>query len=64
MLKICGEDHICLGCDFDGIPVTPDGMENVTKIGGLLDIIEEEFGKETAEKIGKENFMRIIKELL
>ena len=63
-LKICGEDHICLGCDFDGIPVTPDGMENVTKIGGLLDIIEEEFGKETAEKIGKENFMRIIKELL
>ncbi len=64
MLKVCGEDHICLGCDFDGIPVTPEGMENVTKIGRLLDDIEEEFGKETAEKIGKGNFMRIMERLL
>lgn len=64
MLGICGEDCICLGCDFDGIPATPQGVEDVSKIGQMLDDIADEFGKTTAEKIAKGNFMRIIGELL
>ena len=64
MLNICGEDCICLGCDFDGIPIAPDGVEDVSKIDALLDAVEAEFGKKTAKKIAKDNFMRIIGELL
>lgn len=64
MLDICGEDCVALGCDFDGIPFGPEGAEDVTKIGPLLDIIKEEFGTAVAKKAAKDNFMRIIGELL
>lgn len=64
MLATCGEDCICLGCDFDGIPFAPEGVEDVSKIDGLLGFIEEKFGISVANKIAKDNFMRIIAELL
>ncbi len=30
-----GEDHICLGCDFDGIDACPTGMESVDRLPHL-----------------------------
>lgn len=59
MLNICGENSVCLGCDFDGIFTTPEGMENVSKIDGLLELMEKEFGKYITYKIAVGNFMRI-----
>lgn len=64
MLDTCGEDSICLGCDFDGISGTPEGMENVSAIKGLVERIEKEFGKNIAYKTAKGNFLRIAKLLL
>ena len=64
MLDICGEDTVCLGCDFDGILFGPRGMEDVAGITALLDNMENKFGKEITYKIAKGNFMRIVKELL
>ncbi|GFI61701.1 hypothetical protein IMSAG049_00862 [Clostridiales bacterium] len=63
MLDTCGENSISLGCDFDGIPITPEGMENVSKLDGLIKIFEMEFGPEIADKIAFRNFVRIIKNL-
>ena len=59
MLKICGEDHIALGCDFDGIDCTPTGLEDVTRLGTLFDRIEKEYGQIIASKIASDNFMRL-----
>ncbi len=30
-----GEDHICLGCDFDGIDATPAGLESIDRLPRL-----------------------------
>ena len=49
----------CSGCDFDGIPITPDGIENVARIEYVLESMEKEFGKEITEKIAFANFIRI-----
>ena len=62
MLGICGENSICLGCDFDGIPSTPEGMDNVTYIKSLYDRFETEFGKDTAYKVVYGNFIDFIKD--
>lgn len=62
MLGICGENSICLGCDFDGIPSTPEGMDNVTYIKALYDRFETEFGKDTAYKVVYGNFIDFIKD--
>ena len=59
MLDICGENSVALGCDFDGIPITPDGIENVARIEYVLESMEKEFGKEITEKIAFANFIRI-----
>ncbi len=60
MLNVCGENSVCLGCDFDGIFTTPKDMENVSKIDGLLELMENEFGKDITYKIAVGNFMRIM----
>jgi len=64
MLKTCGEDSISLGCDFDGIPKTPIGMEDVTCIKNLNKLVKKNFGLEIAEKIAYKNFFRAIKALM
>jgi len=33
--KVAGVDHTCLGSDFDGVPVTPVGMEDVSKLPAI-----------------------------
>ena len=48
-----------VGCDFDGIPITPDGIENVARIEYVLESMEKEFGKKITEKIAFANFIRI-----
>ncbi len=33
--KVAGADHTCLGSDFDGVPATPVGMEDVSKLPAI-----------------------------
>lgn len=33
--RVAGVDHTCLGSDFDGVPATPVGMEDVSKLPAL-----------------------------
>ncbi len=33
--KVAGVEHTCLGSDFDGVPATPVGMEDVSKLPAI-----------------------------
>src|SRR5207249_680965 len=33
--KVAGIDHVCLGSDFDGVPATPAGLEDTSKLPAL-----------------------------
>ena len=35
-----GIDHICLGCDFDGIETTPSDIRNVSELYSLYDCMD------------------------
>jgi membrane dipeptidase len=65
IVSIAGEDHIGIGCDFDGIECTPDGIAGVQDIGkvfyGLLALNRSEC---FVEKIAGKNFLRVIKEVM
>ena len=32
MVQVAGPDHVCLGSDFDGVPMVPSGLEDVSKL--------------------------------
>ena len=36
-VSLAGIDHVGIGSDFDGIEVTPEGVENISQIGLVLD---------------------------
>jgi membrane dipeptidase len=35
MVAVAGADHVCLGSDFDGIPVTPAGLADASQLSAL-----------------------------
>ena len=38
-LSVGGEDALCLGCDFDGIGKTPEGLEDVSRLPALAEYL-------------------------
>lgn len=53
-------DNVGLGSDFDGIPITPKGLENASKINEIAPLLDEEgFSKKEIEKIMGGNFERV-----
>lgn len=36
MGRLAGREHIGIGSDFDGIPSTPEGLEDVSHYAGLI----------------------------
>lgn len=61
MLDAGGEDVLCIGSDFDGIPPNP-AIPHAGKIGWLFDALTKEFGSRVAEKIAYKNFLRVFSE--
>ena len=57
VVKLVGIDHVGLGSDFDGIAVTPDGMEDVSMVPALFDELRRRgYTQEDLEKIASKNF--------
>jgi Zn-dependent dipeptidase, microsomal dipeptidase homolog len=56
-VKVAGIDHVGIGSDFDGIEVTPEGLEDISKIGVLFDELtirgysDDEIDKIAGEKL-------------
>ena len=60
-VEIAGIDHVGIGSDFDGIEITPQGMENI----GMMPVLFEElrsrgYSESDLTKIAGENFFRIL----
>ena len=53
-------EHVGLGSDFDGIEITPDGMEDISKVHLVFeDLVSRGYSKEDIRKIAGANFFRI-----
>ncbi|UCG03280.1 MAG: dipeptidase [Candidatus Heimdallarchaeota archaeon] len=58
--NLLGVDHVGLGSDFDGIGITPKGLETASKIKNIPPLLEEEgFSNQDIEKIMGTNFKRV-----
>jgi len=59
--KVAGVDHTCLGSDFDGVPVTPVGMEDVSKLPAITAGLRARgFAPADVEKILGGNVLRVL----
>jgi membrane dipeptidase len=65
VVKLVGPDHVGLGSDFDGIPSTPVGLEDVTKMPNITsELVERGYGEEDVRKILGGNHLRLIKQVI
>lgn len=61
-VSIAGVDHVGIGSDFDGINVTPEGLEDVSKMPVIFEEMRKRgYSESDIEKIAGLNFMRVMK---
>ena len=61
VVALAGIDHVGIGSDFDGIEVTPEGMEDISMMPKLFEELRRRGYSETdLEKIASGNFFRIL----
>jgi membrane dipeptidase len=59
--KAAGIDHVCLGSDFDGIPVTPRGVEDVSKLPALTaELLRRGMSEADVDKVLGGNLLRVL----
>ena len=64
VVAVAGIDHVGLGSDFDGIDVTPVGMEDATKFPALTRrLLERGYSPENVKKILGDNLMRVFSDV-
>jgi membrane dipeptidase len=60
-VSLVGVDHVGIGSDFDGIEVTPQGMENISMMPRLFDELRSRgYNESDLSKIASENFFRLL----
>ena len=63
-VNVAGIESVGIGSDYDGISVPPEGLEDVSKIGNLLDELHRRgYGDDAIEKIAGENFLRVFSDV-
>ena len=61
VVSLVGIDYVGLGSDFDGIAVTPEGLEDVSMMQKLFDELRERgYSENDLSKIASENFFRVL----
>ncbi|HEX5009418.1 MAG TPA: dipeptidase [Planctomycetota bacterium] len=64
-LRVAGEDHVGLGCDYDGIGVTPVDMPDVAALPRLTDgLLRRGWSERAVEKMLGANLLRVFEECL
>jgi membrane dipeptidase len=59
--RVGGVDHVCLGSDFDGVPMLPNGLEDVSRLPRLTaELRRRGFSPEDLVKILGENTLRVM----
>ena len=60
-MEIAGIDHVGIGSDFDGIEVTPEGLEDVSKLGLVFEEMKARgYSDSDIEKVSGGNFLRLL----
>ena len=60
-VRVAGIDHVGVGSDFDGINVTPEGLEDVSKIGVVFEEMRARgYSESDIEKVAGGNFIRVM----
>ena len=63
-IKVGGADHVGIGSDFDGIEVTPIGLEDISRISRVFDEMKRRgHSDEIIEKVAGKNFLRVFSEV-
>ena len=64
VVALVGIDHVGLGSDFDGIEVTPEGMEDISKFSLVFDEMRARgYTEEDIEKVAGANFFRVFEQV-
>ncbi len=64
VVGVAGIDHVGLGSDFDGIPMAPEGMEDVSKYPALtVELLRRGYSEEDVRKVLGANFLRVLREV-
>ncbi len=61
VVELVGIEHVGLGSDFDGIEVTPDGMEDISGFSRIFDELRDRgYSEADLARISSGNFFRIL----
>jgi membrane dipeptidase len=61
IVRTVGADHVGLGSDFDGVPLTPEGLEDVSKYPAITEeLLRRGYGDAEVEKILGGNILRVL----
>ena len=64
VVSLVGVEHVGIGSDYDGIEVTPDGMEDISMMPKLFDELRSRgYSEEDLEKIAGGNFFRVLEQV-
>ncbi len=64
-VKVAGVDHVGFGSDFDGISVTPAGLEDVSKLPGITAELERRgYSERDIRKILGGNLLRLVEKVV
>ena len=64
IINLIGDDFVGIGSDFDGISITPKGIEDVSKMPNITkEMVKRGYSEKRIRKILGGNFMRIFNEV-
>lgn len=64
VVSLVGVDYVGIGSDYDGIEITPDGMEDISMMPKLFDELRSRgYSEEDLEKIAGGNFFRVLEQV-
>ena len=59
--QVAGVDHVCLGSDFDGIPLAPVGLDDATRLPDLTaELLRRGMSEAEVRKVLGENLLRVL----
>ena len=59
--QVAGIDHVCLGSDFDGIPLAPLGLDDATHLPDLTaELLRRGMSEADVRKVLGENLLRVL----
>jgi membrane dipeptidase len=64
--KVAGIDHVGIGSDFDGVPLTgvPEGMEDIAKLPNItIELMKRGYSDTNINKVLGGNFLRVMSEV-